>query len=95
MQGEFMKFLKEYGVIGLAIAVIIGGKANELIKAIVDGLLMPIVGMVLPEGGWQTWAVGPFAIGSVLGALINFVVVAFLVFWFAKKVLREESVVKK
>ena len=37
MQGEFMKFLKEYGVIGLAIGVIIGGKAGELVKAIVDG----------------------------------------------------------
>lgn len=95
MRGEFMKFLKEYGVIGLAIAVIIGGKAGELVKAIVDGLLMPIVGLVLPEGDWQAWALGPFAIGAVLGALINFLIVAFLVFLFAKKVLREEQVTKK
>ena len=28
MRGEFMAFLKAYGVIGLAIAVVIGGKAN-------------------------------------------------------------------
>jgi len=95
MQGEFMKFLKEYGIIGLAIAVIIGGKAGELVKAIVDGLLMPIVGLVLPEGGWQTWTLGPFAIGAVLGALLNFIIVAWLVFWFSKKVLREETVAKK
>ncbi|HTS87920.1 MAG TPA: MscL family protein [Gemmatimonadales bacterium] len=95
MQGEFMKFLKEYGVIGLAIAVIIGGKANELVKAIVDGLLMPLVGLVLPSGQWQTWAVGPFQIGAVLGALINFIIVAWLVFMFAKKVLHEETVAKK
>lgn len=92
---EFMKFLKEYGVIGLAIAVIIGVKAGELVKAIVDGLLMPLVGMVLPEGGWQTWALGPFQIGAVLGALINFVVVAWLVFLFAKLVLKEKEVTKK
>ena len=95
MRGEFMKFLKEYGVIGLAIAVIIGGKAGELVKAIVDGLLMPIVGLVLPEGGWQTWTLGPLQIGMVLGALINFVIVAWLVFWFSKKVLRESEVTKK
>ena len=95
MKGDFMKFLKEYGVIGLAIAVIIGAKAGELVKAIVDGVLMPIVGMVLPAGGWQTWTVGPFQIGMVLGALINFVIVAWLVFWFAKKVLKEETVTKK
>jgi len=79
----------------LAIAVIIGGKAGELVKAIVDGLLMPIVGMVLPGGDWQKWTLGPFAIGSVLAALLNFLIVAFLVYWFAKKVLKEEMVGKK
>lgn len=95
MQGEFLKFLKEYGVIGLAIGVIIGGKAGELVKSVVDGLLMPIVGLVLPSGDWQQLVVGPFQVGIVLAALINFVIVAFLVFMFAKKVLKEESVSKK
>lgn len=95
MGKEFMAFLKQYGVIGLAIAVIIGGKAGELVTAIVNGLVMPLVGMLLPEGGWQTWMVGPFAVGSVLGALINFLIVAWLVFVFAKKVLKEDTVAKK
>jgi large conductance mechanosensitive channel len=95
MQGEFMKFLKEYGVIGLAIGVIIGSKAGELVKSIVDGLLMPVVGLVLPSGDWQKLVVGPFQVGVVLASLINFVIVAFLVFLFAKKVLREEQVSKK
>jgi len=95
MKGEFLKFLKEYGVIGLAIGVIIGSKAGELVKAIVDGLLMPVIGLVLPSGDWQQLVVGPFQIGVVLAALINFVVVAFIVFVFAKKVLKEESVGKK
>ena len=92
---DFMAFLKEYSIIGLAIAVIIGGKAGELVKAIVDGLLMPIVALVLPGGDWQKWMLGPFAIGSVLAALLNFFIVALLVYWFAKKVLKEEKVAKK
>jgi len=95
MQGEFMKFLKEYGVIGLAIGVIIGGKAGELVKALVDGLLMPIVGLILPSGGWQAWTIGPIQVGLILAALINFLIVAWLVFWFAKIVLKEEQVTKK
>ncbi len=95
MQGEFMKFLKEYGVIGLAIGVIIGSKAGELVKSIVDGLLMPVIGLVLPSGDWQKLVVGPFQIGIVLAALVNFVIVAYLVFWFSKKVLKEETVAKK
>jgi large conductance mechanosensitive channel len=99
--GEFTKFLKEYGVIGLAIGVIIGTKAGELVKTIVDGLLMPIVNPVLSVGGgnWQTSTLdlGPFhfMIGAIVGALINFVIVAYLVFWFSKKVLKEEQVSKK
>ena len=35
MTREFMTFLKQYGVIGLAIAVIIGGKAAALVSALV------------------------------------------------------------
>lgn len=101
MRGEFMKFLKEYSVIGLAIGVIIGTKAGELVKAITDGLLMPFVEPVLASAGgkWQEAKldVGPFHFqpGIVLAALVNFVIIAFLVFLFAKKVLKEEAVGKK
>lgn len=95
MQGEFMKFLKEYGVVGLAIGVIIGSKAGELVKAIVDGLLMPIIGLVLPSGDWKELVIGPFQIGLVLAALINFTIVAFMIFIVAKKFMKEETVAKK
>jgi large conductance mechanosensitive channel len=95
MHVEFMKFLREYGVIGLAIGVIIGSKAGELVKAIVDGLLMPIVGLLLPSGDWTKLVIGPFQVGLVLAALINFIIIALLVFWFAKMVLKEEQVAKK
>ncbi len=95
MKGEFMKFLKEYGVVGLAIGVIIGSKAGELVKAIVDGLLMPIIGLVLPSGDWKELVVGPFQIGLVLAALINFTIVAFIIFIVAKKFMKEETVTKK
>ena len=96
---EFTEFLKHYGVIGLAIAVIIGGKLNDLVTAVVSGLLMPIVGRVTPSGDWRDWKpelLGiKFELGAVLGSGIDFVVVAFIVFWMAKKILREETVTKK
>lgn len=95
MGKEFMAFLKQYGVIGLAIAVIIGGKANALVTTLVDNLIMPLVGMVLPGGDWRAAMIGPIGIGPILGALVDFVIVAYLVFWFAKKVLKEDTVAKK
>lgn len=93
--GEFKAFLKEYGVIGLALGVIIGSKAGELVTAIVDGLLMPIIGMAIPSGEWEKLEVGHFKIGIVLAALIKFIVVAYFVFFVAKKLLKEETVTKK
>ncbi len=95
MGKEFMAFMKQYGVIGLAIAVVIGGKANAFVTALVDNLVMPLVGMVTPGGDWRTLAVGPFGIGPILGAGLDFLIVALLVFWFAKRVLKEDTVAKK
>jgi len=99
MLKEFTAFLKQYGVIGLAIAVIIGGKLNDLVTAVVGGLLMPIVGRVTPSGNWRdaVWTAAGinFELGKVIGAAIDFVIVAFIVFWIAKKILREETVAKK
>jgi len=99
MRGEFLAFLKQYGVIGLAIAVVIGGKANALVTAIVDGVFMPIVTFFIPGGAWRTatFDLGPIhlLLGPVLGAGVDFLIVAWLVFWFSKQVLREEKVTKK
>ena len=99
MTKEFVAFLKQYGVIGLAIAVIIGGKLGDFVKAIVDGLLMPIVGAAIPGGDWRayTFSVGSvkLQLGLVLGATIDFLIVAFVVFWISKTILKEDVVTKK
>ena len=58
MLKEFTTFLRQYGVIGLAIAVVIGGKLGDLVKAMVDGLLMPFIGALIPGGDWRNGGVG-------------------------------------
>lgn len=99
VRAEFLAFLKQYGVIGLAIAVIIGGKANALVTSLVDGLLMPVVTAFVPDGKWRTATLELGAVkllpGPVLAAGVDFVIVAMLVFWFAKKVLKEQVVSKR
>ena len=96
---EFMTFMKQYGVIGLAIAVIIGAKATALVTAVVDGILMPIVTFFIPGGAWRTATLNVgsvrFLLGPVLGAALDLLIVAWLVFWFSKKILKEETVAKK
>ena len=96
---EFKDFLKEYGVIGLAIAVIIGGKLNGVVTTMVDGVLMPLITYCIPNGEWRTHAthVGPFTflLGPFFAALVDFTIVAIFVFLIAKFVLREAKVTKK
>jgi large conductance mechanosensitive channel len=99
MVQEFIKFLKEYQVIGLAIAVIIGGKVNDLVKALVDQIIMPFVGILVPGGDWRamvfTIGSAKFGIGIFLGSLLDFSIVAAVVFLIAKFILREAEVVKR
>lgn len=96
---EFKEFLEEYKVIGLAIAVIMGLAANSLVNGLVKDIIMPIVGFFLPKGEWQTSTldIGPVALawGDFLAQLINFLILAFVVFMIAKWVLKEEKVTKK
>jgi len=96
---EFKEFLDEYKVIGLAIAFIMGVAATALIQAVVNYLIMPIITPFIPGGTWQTatLTLGPVVIswGALLGAIINFVIIAFVVFMIAKYLLKEEKVGKK
>jgi large conductance mechanosensitive channel len=87
---EFMAFLSKYGVIGLAIAVIIGGAAGSLVSALVSDILMPIITFFIPGGAWReaTWAFGPviLSIGHFIGVLIDFLIIALVVFLIMKQV---------
>ena len=86
---EFTAFLKKYGVIGLAIAFIIGGAAGRLVSSLVADIMMPIITFFLPGGAWReaVWVVGPvhLAVGSFLAALIDFLVIAIIVFILMKQ----------
>lgn len=99
MNREFFNFLKHYGVIGLAIAVIIGGKLNLLITTFVNDLITPLILQpALNAAGVAKLAqlsYNGILYGKVLAAMLDFLIVAFLVFLFAKKVMKEDVVAKK
>ena len=93
---EFKEFLYEYKVIPLAIAFIMGIASTALIKSFVDNIIMPLITPFIPGGAWRTATLelGPVVIswGAFLAELIYFIIIAFVVFLIAKKVLREEKV---
>ncbi len=96
---EFKEFLNEYKVIPLAIAFIMGVAVTALIQSLVNNVIMPIITPFIPGGEWQTatFTMGPIVIswGAFVGALINFIIIAFIIFMVAKHFFKEEKVTKK
>lgn len=96
---EFKEFLSEYKIIGLAVAFIIGIATTDVVKSLVNDIIMPVVGVLIPGGEWKTatFALGPVIInwGSFVSALINFIIIALVVFLIVKKLLKEDKVAKK
>ncbi len=94
----FIAFLKEYGIMGLAIAVVIGSATKDLVNAVVDGLIMPLVGIVLPAGEWQAYTVrfmtADIQVGQLLAAVLDFAIIALVIYAFVKLVLKQEEVKK-
>jgi len=96
---EFKEFLSEYKVMGLAVAFIMAAAATDLVKSLVNNIIMPLITPLMSGGDWQTAIVelGPFKLllGAFLASLINFIIIAFAVFMIAKMVLKEAKVAKK
>lgn len=96
---EFKDFLKKYQVLGLAVAFIIGLASTKLVTALVNDLVMPIVGAVVPGGGWRTATLDigsmKFLVGDFVGALIDFAIIALVVFSIVKFIMREDATQKR
>lgn len=101
---EFKSFLSQYKVLGLAVAFILGLYLGNLVQGLVNDLIMPIISIATgssgplqactpggtPVPGWQCIHAGPFLIGSFLGTLLTFIVVAFVIFLIVKLAKRSK-----
>ncbi len=84
MIDEFKKFLVRGNVIDLAVAVIIGAAFTAIVNAIVEGLITPLVGMIVSKDfSEMTFDVNGsiFRYGAVINAVISFVAIAAVVFF--------------
>lgn len=92
---EFVEFLKKYQVIGLAVAFIIGAAATKLVTATVNDLIMPIIAIVVPGGDWRASVipVGPakFLVGDFVGNVIDFVIIALVIFLIVKMIMKGDT----
>lgn len=92
---EFFKFIKSYGVLGIAIGIVMGQAVAKVITVIVEGLVMPILEVILPGNKWQEAVLHlgrvNIKLGLIIAALIDFVCISVVVFFMVKYILRVEE----
>lgn len=82
----FKTFIMRGNVMDLAVAVVIGAAFNTVIERVVDSVVNPVVGMFFQADSLDSALAislpggGTLALGAVIGALINFLVVALIVY---------------
>jgi large conductance mechanosensitive channel len=96
---EFIEFVREQGVIGLAVGFILGGSVTKLVAALVQDIISPLLALGL--GNLESlqsayWTIGSAKImwGHFVNVFIDFLVVS-LVVYFSVKLLRLDRLDKK
>jgi len=89
---DFAAFLKKYNIVTLTVGFVMGVASNDLVKSFVDDILMPIIMPITSNQSWRTATLnfGPIQIayGAFVAQLINFFMLAIVVFILANKIIR-------
>jgi large conductance mechanosensitive channel len=86
---QFFDFLKTFGIIGLALAFVIGQASSKLVTAFVQDIINPLVGLFLPSGSLEQLSanitsvsgeISEFKYGDFIANIIDFLIIALVVF---------------
>ena len=94
---EFFDFLKSFGIIGLALAFVIGQAASGLVTSLVNDIVNPLIGLFLPSGSLDALSasvinisgkITEFKYGHLISSIIDFLIIALVVFVAYKQLSR-------
>lgn len=99
----FKEFLLKNNVLALAVAVIVGGAVGKVVSSLAADVIMPLISTVLPSGEWRaaklviSKTVGPDGneainavnYGTFFGNIVDFVIIAFVVYVMTKALIKE------
>jgi large conductance mechanosensitive channel len=82
----FKAFLMRGNVIDLAVGVIIGAAFAKItdgfMKSLVEPLIKLLLGSADPAKAFESIAIGPFPLGILIAAIVNFILIAGVVYFF-------------
>ncbi len=100
---EFKEFISRGNVMDLAVGVIIGGAFGAIVKSLCDDVIVPciqlIIGKIIGVNSIEEMTavlnVGPIAFGNFIAAIINFLIMALIIFLMVKAINKFMSLKKK
>ena len=95
MLAEFRGFLTKTNALALAVGVIIGAAVGSVVSGLVADILMPLIGLLLPGKEWRQAKYvlsgdNAIAYGHFLGTVVDFVVIAFIVFLITNALIKPQ-----
>ena len=90
--GEFKKFISRGNVMDLAVGVIIGGAFQAIVSSLVNDIVMPVISLITGGLDFSAWKImlsegenaASINYGNFITAVINFLIMAFVIFCFVK-----------
>ncbi len=101
---EFKKFIARGNVMDLAVGVIIGGAFQSIVNSLVNDIVMPVISLITGGLDFSAWKIvlsegenaASINYGNFITAVINFLIMAFVIFCFVKAMnTLSEKMVKK
>ena len=87
---EFKAFAMRGNVMDLAVGVIVGGAFSSITNSLINDIIMPVIGIFVSEASFADLSVNVgqavITYGNFIQAVINFVILAFVVFCMVKAV---------
>ena len=98
---DMKKFLKEFrdfalrgNVMDMAVGVIIGAAFSDIVTSLTDNFINPILSMITQGARYTMTDVGGFA-SNFLSAVVNFIIMAFILFCLMRVVNKAVNLGKK
>jgi large conductance mechanosensitive channel len=93
---DFVYFIREQGVMGLAIGFILGGAVSTTARSLVDDIINPLLGLFLESANTlNQWTIGVVKAGSFIVAIIDLLVLAAVVYFIFKGLRLDKIDIKK
>ena len=92
---EFKEFAFKGNVLDMAIGVIIGTAFGKIVTSLVDDIIMPLIAKLIKVNSMADWAPGGIAVGTFLQSIIDFLLVAIVLFLVLRVIMKASSKFKK